>query len=202
MVPAPLPDKTEKGAGNHLFYLPGKEGGNIIEMEAAMKKILLIVMLSALCLSSSLAAQEKPIAKDFHDDIVTLIEIEGFKNIISQYAEMLTTIMTSQIKQISPNAPDAMIKIGTDEAMKIMNENISILLDKKIMLYAKYYTQQDVKDLIAFYKTPVGQKMIKIMPALSKEATDISLAWAQELMPELNKRIIARFQKEGYTKKQ
>jgi uncharacterized protein len=36
-------------------------------------------------------------------------------------------------------------------------------------VYDKYFTEAEVKDLIAFYKTPTGQKSIKILPQLSAE---------------------------------
>jgi hypothetical protein len=37
-------------------------------------------------------------------------------------------------------------------------------------VYDKYYTLDELKDLIAFYKTPVGQKTIRIMPDLFAES--------------------------------
>jgi uncharacterized protein len=36
-------------------------------------------------------------------------------------------------------------------------------------VYDKYFTEAEVKDLIAFYKTPTGQKFIKILPQISAE---------------------------------
>ena len=37
-------------------------------------------------------------------------------------------------------------------------------------LYAKYYTEQEIQDLIDFYKTPTGQKAIATLPQLTNEA--------------------------------
>jgi uncharacterized protein len=36
-------------------------------------------------------------------------------------------------------------------------------------VYDKYFTEAEVKDLIAFYKTPTGRKSIKILPQISAE---------------------------------
>jgi hypothetical protein len=38
-----------------------------------------------------------------------------------------------------------------------------------VEVYNKYFTEAEVKDLIAFYKTPTGQKFIKILPQISAE---------------------------------
>ncbi len=37
-------------------------------------------------------------------------------------------------------------------------------------LYDKFYTEQELKDLIAFYKTTTGQKLITTLPALLAES--------------------------------
>ncbi|MGF1601290.1 MAG: DUF2059 domain-containing protein [Thermosynechococcaceae cyanobacterium] len=49
-------------------------------------------------------------------------------------------------------------------------------------LYAKYYTEADLKGLITFYQTPLGQKTIEITPQLSAEALQQS---NQILLPKI-----------------
>ena len=43
------------------------------------------------------------------------------------------------------------------------------LIDKFIPTYQKYLTEQDVQDLIAFYKTPAGVKLAKIYSKMEEE---------------------------------
>jgi hypothetical protein len=45
-------------------------------------------------------------------------------------------------------------------------------------LYDKHFTVEELKGLVAFYKTPVGQKAIQVMPQLVQEA----MQKASELM--------------------
>jgi hypothetical protein len=44
-----------------------------------------------------------------------------------------------------------------------------ILETVTLEVYDKYFTEAEVKDMIAFYKTPTGQKFIKILPQISAE---------------------------------
>ncbi|HKV38535.1 MAG TPA: DUF2059 domain-containing protein [Blastocatellia bacterium] len=37
-------------------------------------------------------------------------------------------------------------------------------------LYDKYFSEQEIKDLITFYKTPTGQKSIQVLPQLFSES--------------------------------
>jgi len=34
-------------------------------------------------------------------------------------------------------------------------------------LYDKYFTNEEIKGLIAFYESPIGKKTIQVLPALS-----------------------------------
>ncbi|HEY8460183.1 MAG TPA: DUF2059 domain-containing protein [Blastocatellia bacterium] len=44
-----------------------------------------------------------------------------------------------------------------------------ILEQAVLEVYDKYFTEAEVKDLVAFYKTPTGQKIIRILPQISAE---------------------------------
>lgn len=41
-------------------------------------------------------------------------------------------------------------------------------------LYDKYFTEDELKELVAFYKSPIGQKSISVTPNLLNEATEAS----------------------------
>ncbi|MGB9415970.1 MAG: DUF2059 domain-containing protein [Acidobacteriaceae bacterium] len=51
-------------------------------------------------------------------------------------------------------------------------------------LYADAYTEQQLDDLIAFYKSPTGQVMVEKTPMLMKESTAIAQQRMLTLMPE------------------
>jgi len=51
---------------------------------------------------------------------------------------------------------------------------IEELGDEMVPLYARFYTVPEVEQLTAFYKTPLGRKMLASMPQLSAESMAIS----------------------------
>lgn len=61
-------------------------------------------------------------------------------------------------------------------------------------LYAKYYTEQELQDLIDFYKTPTGQKAIATLPELTNEALKQSNAL---LLPEITQ-LVQEIMKEEF----
>jgi hypothetical protein len=56
-------------------------------------------------------------------------------------------------------------------------------------LYAKYFTEAQLADLVTFYKTPTGQKLIKSLPDIEREAMQSAGAQIQEKFAALAKQV-------------
>ncbi len=79
---------------------------------------------------------------------------------------------------------DALKQRTNDTALRIIKryqERVPKVLDMKQIteqisysLYDKFYTEAELKDVIAFYKTSTGQKMIVTMPKLMSESSRMS----------------------------
>ena len=55
-------------------------------------------------------------------------------------------------------------------------------------IYAKYYTTADLKQLIEFYKSPLGQKHIQLTPSLMQDSMVETVKYFQEKVPQENKK--------------
>jgi hypothetical protein len=60
------------------------------------------------------------------------------------------------------------------------------------IIYAQHFTEQELKELIAFYKTPLGQKMLKEEPV----AVEASLKRAQDWSNAFAEVVLGRFRSE------
>jgi hypothetical protein len=61
-----------------------------------------------------------------------------------------------------------------------------------VRLYAETFSESELRQLIAFYKTPIGQKALQKMPELQQKGMAIGQKLAQDHMPELLAAIAAR----------
>ncbi|HEV3410924.1 MAG TPA: DUF2059 domain-containing protein, partial [Puia sp.] len=57
-------------------------------------------------------------------------------------------------------------------------------------------TDEDIIALTAFYKTPIGQKVIKTMPLIVTESMQLGQEWGKQL----SDKIIQRLKEKGYLK--
>ncbi len=117
------------------------------------------------------AAEEKKIDPAFEKDIRKLLELTGAKDL----GQQATQLMIAQFKKTMPQVPvefwdKFMKKIDMDE-----------LLNMVVPIYAKYLTHEDVKGLIEFYQTPLGQTLLKAQPGIQRESMQAGMAWGQKI---------------------
>ncbi|MEE2025585.1 MULTISPECIES: DUF2059 domain-containing protein [Alkalimonas] len=52
-------------------------------------------------------------------------------------------------------------------------------------LYKKHFSEAELKELVQFYKSPVGAKSVELMPQLFSEGAQIGMALAEKYQPQL-----------------
>lgn len=64
-------------------------------------------------------------------------------------------------------------------------------------IYATSFTEQELKELAAFYKSPLGAKVIAQEPAAFNQARQYMDKWAQKFAEEVNGKFRAEMKKRG-----
>jgi hypothetical protein len=65
-------------------------------------------------------------------------------------------------------------------------------------VYAQHFTEQEMKDVIAFFKTPIGQKFVAQEPAVMDQALSRTQTWSNDLSELVVKRFRAEMKKKGH----
>jgi uncharacterized protein len=72
------------------------------------------------------------------------------------------------------------------------------VLNEVSKIYAQHFTEQELKDLVAFYKTPLGKKMITEEPIALDQSLKVAQAWATKFSDEVLERFRAEMKKKGH----
>ena len=59
------------------------------------------------------------------------------------------------------------------------------LKDDYVALYAETFTAEEMKDLIAFYKSPTGQAFTRKQPELTRRTVEMSQKLMMQIMPKI-----------------
>lgn len=94
--------------------------------------------------------------------------------------EDLIKISLSERKEIVPAEKVVLEKKLVEASQKYQKQFVDKLIEKvdynrmveeiSITVYDKYYSLEEINDLIAFYKTPTGQKTLKVMQPMMLES--------------------------------
>jgi hypothetical protein len=149
--------------------------------------------------ATSTAGNGLPVDPALRDDIVRLMDMTGASARSAQMAGLASDAVLNGMRQTQPSVPPRVIEI-VQEVLKGEFErafNGSEIKDKQIALYAKYFTREDVKGMLAFYESDLGKKTIAVMPSLTREAALIGQQWAEANMPRVLDVLRARLKAEG-----
>jgi hypothetical protein len=163
--------------------------------------IVVLVCVTALC-GAVPAAWAQGTDDAFRKDIERLLDITGSSKMGVQMASMASgQILDALAKQsdIPPKAIELAKAVLNEEFGKAF-EGPDGLNGQIAGVYAKHFTHDEVRGLLAFYDTPLGRKMISVTPALLQEAGVVGQTWAEKNMPRIGAAVDARLRAEGFIK--
>lgn len=91
---------------------------------------------------------------------------------------------------ISPQAAQTI----SDATSKVMRANLRPYLTELVDIYDRAYSDKEIDDLVAFYKSPTGQKSLKLVPQVTQESMAAGARWGEALGPKIQveiKRVLA-----------
>jgi hypothetical protein len=93
-------------------------------------------------------------------------------------------------KQHVPNAtPEQLAKVDALADTIFKGMPVDDMVDAMVPIYQKHLTKSDLAAIIAFYSSPVGQKLLKEQPAMMAEAMDKGGEIARGKIADLNDRL-------------
>ncbi|MBI1325143.1 DUF2059 domain-containing protein [bacterium] len=73
--------------------------------------------------------------------------------------------------------------------------NYEVMKDDLIKIHMEEFTEQELKEITAFYRTPVGQKAVKKMMPLQQKCSELGMKRVQENIGELQRMVVEELQK-------
>ena len=140
------------------------------------------------------AAQPSAAAVAIARDIV---EAKGalnmFDSVIVGVIEYHKGVLLQSNPTLQKDLNDVTTKLSAEFAPRRANLHAEIA-----RAYAGRFTEQELKEILAFYKTPLGKKLIVEEPKGVDDATKRVDAWASKFAEEVLTRIRAEMKKKGH----
>lgn len=122
-----------------------------------------VVLIFVVLIGTSVFAQAPaPAATQKHQKIITLIKLTGAPDImVNAIREQMAT--AKKTLPLPPKAQD-------DFANEFMQEiKVDDLVELVVPAYENYYSEKEIDQLLAFYQSPLGKKMVASVPSMTEE---------------------------------
>jgi hypothetical protein len=134
-----------------------------------------------------------------------LLDLSGTESLMRQSFEAGVKPSLDQMR--AKGAPEDLVEAIHGEARNFFQENFSweTMKPKLAKIYADNYTESELRDILAFYQTPTGQKTLAKMPSLMQQSMAMGMSGVQANMPEFQRRVaslIQEYQKKAALAKQ
>ena len=153
------------------------------------KSIILLFSFSSLAF-----AEINPKALDTAND---LAEILGLTNQLEQGFDAMMPLIEQQVKQLNLNDEQEAELKEIYKTWYVEDIDHKALAKDIVKIYAETFTAEELEQLIIFYRTPIGQKTLKIFPELFAKDATLGAAEAQKKQAKLLERLQPFFEAIG-----
>ncbi len=137
----------------------------------------LFLLATLMTLSFYTTAQDS----DFDKDIMKLLSVNGSKQVM----EPMINQMIGQFRRMKTEVPaDFWTLLKLD-----LTADLTELNQKMVPVYKKHFTQEEVKGLIEFYESPLGQSLTTKTPQIMMESMQIGQQWGMEIGAKVQQKL-------------
>jgi uncharacterized protein len=122
----------------------------------------------------------------------------------SRAAEQLKTLLPIIMQQLKPAIVQGRAEVGRDfdsvmpQLIEAMSARSEAFAEGIAAIYARTFTVDELQQVTAFYRGPVGQKFLEKMPVIAQESMAMGQKFGQEIAGELRSRMIDELRKRGH----
>jgi len=153
----------------------------------------LLILVSLLSAPPATAQAPSPEALAAAKDVIATIHLD----------EQLSAILPAIIKNIKPSIVQGRAEVDRhyDALAPLMLEGfkarMSELSDAAAIIYARNFSTEDLLALNAFYKTPLGQRLLQKLPTVTQETILAGGKFGKSVGEDIEKRMIEELRKRG-----
>jgi hypothetical protein len=125
--------------------------------------------------------------------LVTMRAADNFKTIMPGIMRSLKPAIVQNRPQVERDY-DALVPVLLEGLDARLNE----MIDQVAALYARTFTAEELREVIAFYRGPTGQKFVQRVPLIMQESMLIGQRFGQSVATEIRDRMIEELRKRGH----
>jgi hypothetical protein len=125
-------------------------------------------------------------------DIRKLLDVMGVKAGAAQTMRAMTESVKPTLTKLLPPGEYRAKLIDLFFTEFLSRADPQHVVNLAVPVYDKNFTREEIKGLIRFYETPLGQKSASVLPQLTVELSDAGRKWGEELGRQTMQDVLAQ----------
>jgi hypothetical protein len=123
---------------------------------------------------------------------------------VARLDESMRSILPMIMQQLKPAVVQGRKDVEQDfdkvspTLIAAMNDRMQEFIEMIARIYANQFTAAELRDIIAFYRTPTGQKFVQSQAPLAQQAMNAGQQFAQKLVVDMQDRMKQELRKKGH----
>jgi uncharacterized protein len=150
-----------------------------------------VLLLTAPARAQSPSPESTAAAKEL---INTINLADQFKNLMPMIMKNLKPAIVQGRSEVDRDY-DAMVPVLLEASQARIGE----LIEAVAIIYSSNFSAEELRAVIAFYKTPVGQKFLQKQPFMMQQTMTVGQKFGQSIAADMQKRMIEELRKKGHS---
>lgn len=154
-----------------------------------MRVVHAIALAACIFMAPALEAQTQKTAGDSaaRAAVKQLMEVSRVREMTEQTADVMLKSQLEQMPQLGPYANILRDFYREQLGWAVLEPDLT-------QVYLEVFSESELRELIAFYQSPLGKKMLDKMPVLLAKSNELTSKRMQAAMPKLMERLEAAVQ--------
>ena len=114
-------------------------------------------------------------------DLVAVLNEETLRQMVGRMTEQFWPVVERGLRTKQPKISDGVVAELRGEFERIQLDYLSGVMADAPVIYARHFSAAELRELLAFYRTPVGEKALRELPQITAEAIALVMPRLQQV---------------------
>lgn len=128
-----------------------------------------------------------------------LYDVMHYDRVLDQMSDSVGAQVAAALRRKYPDVTEEALKTVHD----VLRESFADLAPQIVQFTGDFmvrnFTEEDIRNIIAFYRTPTGQKSLTVLPKMTQEMMKWLVPAMQRMQGDLAARLNERLKPQGYS---
>ena len=130
-------------------------------------------------------------------DLVALVTKETMRQMVQQVTAQVWPRIEQSLRA-KQSITDSQLSDLRKEYERIQFEFIPKVMDDAPSIYARHFTASELRELLAFYQTPLGEKSLRVLPQVTAETMASMMPRMQQLQTQVLEAFVKVLRERGF----